>query len=76
VFVVSEGLSDADAAVLGLRRAPSVAAALDVAGIDPAADRVLRVSDAGNTCLLPEPPAAEDAENTNVTHETNLTNEN
>jgi len=54
VYAVSEGLSDTDAAVLGLRRAASAAGALAAAGIDPARARVLHVTDAGNTCLLPD----------------------
>ncbi|HOD80606.1 MAG: hypothetical protein BWX88_02946 [Planctomycetes bacterium ADurb.Bin126] len=51
-FVVSKGLAQADAAVLGLTKAESAEQALEQGGIDPARDRVLRVQDAGNLCLV------------------------
>jgi nickel-dependent lactate racemase len=53
VYVVSEGLSPADAALLGLRKAPTVAAALADAAIRPGRDSVLHVRDAGNLCVMP-----------------------
>jgi nickel-dependent lactate racemase len=52
-YVVSEGLSPADAALLGLLKAPTVAAALADAGIRPGRDSVLHVHDAGNLCAMP-----------------------
>ncbi len=52
VFAVSAGLSQADAAALGFTKAHSAEQALQQAGIDPARDRVLRVQDAGNLCLV------------------------
>ena len=58
VIAVSAGLSDDDAAGLGLSKADSVQQALADAGIDPARDSVFRVPDAGNTCVLVENPAA------------------
>jgi len=51
VYVVSEGLRKTDAAVLGLRKAASPAAALADAGIDPASGPVVWVQDAGNLCV-------------------------
>ena len=53
MYVVSEGLSPADAALLGLLKAPTIAAALAAAGIRPDRDRVLHVLDAGNLCVIP-----------------------
>ena len=53
VYVVSEGLSPPQAALLGLHKAPSVAAALDAAGIRPHRQSVLHVCDAGNLCVIP-----------------------
>ena len=53
VYVVSEGLSPQDAALLGLTKAPTVAAALARAGIRPGRDSVLHVRDAGNVCVIP-----------------------
>ncbi len=52
--VVSEGLAADHADLLGLSKAPSAAAALADAGIDPAARRVLRIRDAGNLAVLPD----------------------
>jgi nickel-dependent lactate racemase len=49
-FVVSDGLSEADAALLGLAKAASVADALRAGGVDPRRDRAVRVPDAGNVC--------------------------
>ncbi len=53
VYVVSDGLSAADAALLGLLKALTVAAALAAAGIRPGRDSVLHVRDAGNLCVIP-----------------------
>jgi hypothetical protein len=52
-YVISEGLSPADAALLGLIKAPTVAAALADAGIRPGRDSVLHVHDAGNLAVMP-----------------------
>jgi hypothetical protein len=58
-YVVSDGLSPADAALPGLRKAPTVEAALAAAGIRPGRDSVLHVQDAGNLAVMPnlEPKA-------------------
>ena len=56
VFVVSPGLSDSDAAVLGVKRADSVEAALLQAGVNPEGADVYRVADAGNTCVEVDAP--------------------
>ena len=53
VYVVSEGLSPADATLLGLLKAPTIAAALAAASIRPGRESVLHVQDAGNLCVLP-----------------------
>lgn len=58
VFVVSPGLSDADASVLGMTKAPTVAAAIAAAGLSPSRHAVCQVADAGNFCLSLERPAA------------------
>ncbi len=52
VFVVSTGLSDGDAAALGVLKADTIESALSAAGIDPAGGRVYRIRDAGNMCLM------------------------
>ncbi len=52
VFVVSAGLSDRDAHLLGLIKAESVEAALEEAGLDERTHKILRISDAGNACVL------------------------
>lgn len=54
VHVVSEGLSAADSALLGLQKAPTIEAALADAGVRPGLDRVVCVRDAGNVCVLPD----------------------
>jgi nickel-dependent lactate racemase len=56
VFLVSPGISEAQAKVLGLAKAPDVASALRRAGVDPRRDRVYAIEDAGNHCLLPKNP--------------------
>ena len=56
VYVISEGLSPADAALLGLTKAPTVATALARAGIRPGRDSVLQVQGAGNLCVIPSAP--------------------
>jgi len=50
LFVVSEGLSARQCALLGAHKAPTVRAALAAAGIDLARGRIYRVADAGNVC--------------------------
>ncbi len=54
-FIVSDGISAEEAAILGLTRAPSATAALAAAGVDPHTDRVYHVRDAGNLAVLPGP---------------------
>jgi hypothetical protein len=51
VFTVCPGLSAADAALLGVQPAASVAAALAVAGVSPDDPGVYRIEDAANTCV-------------------------
>jgi len=58
VYVVSDGLSPADAALLGLLKAPTVAAALAAANIRPGRDSILHVQDAGNLCVIPAASAS------------------
>ena len=50
--VVAPGLSVDDAALLGARKADSVAEALDAAGVDAGRHDVCRVADAGNCVVL------------------------
>jgi nickel-dependent lactate racemase len=54
VYVVSSGLSEPETHVLGLHKAASVTEALSAAGVNPEADSVCRVEDAGNVCVLPD----------------------
>ena len=54
VCAVSAGLTAADTAVLGLRKAASVEEALADARVNPRRDRVFHLCDAGNTCVLVE----------------------
>ena len=58
VFVVSPGLSAADATLLGLRKASSAISALRQAGLTPEDAGVYRVADAGNTCVEVAAPGA------------------
>ena len=51
VYVVSRGITDEAACLLGIRKAGSAAAALQDAGVASGAGRVYRVADAGNTCV-------------------------
>ena len=51
-FVVSDGLSAADAALLGLTKAETPSAALARAAVDPAGENVYLVRDAGNVTVL------------------------
>jgi hypothetical protein len=51
VFVVSAGISAADAALLGVRKAISVSEALRAAGLPPRGAAVYQVADAGNMCV-------------------------
>ena len=51
VWAVAPGLSPADAAVLGLRPAATVAEALAQARLDPARHQIVHLRDAGNTCI-------------------------
>ena len=52
VCIVSEGISAGDAALLGLTKSPSVEHALSDANISTDTNTVIRLADAGNTCLL------------------------
>ena len=54
VFLVSPGISQAEANVLGLTKAPDTLSALRQAGVDPHRQRVYEIEDAGNHCLLPK----------------------
>jgi hypothetical protein len=51
LFLVSPGLSPAEACILGATQADSVEIALQAAGVTEAAALVCDVEDAGNTCL-------------------------
>lgn len=54
VMVVSSGLTDHEAGVLGVTRSATVADALSAAGVDPQSDRIYLIKDAGNMTVLPE----------------------
>ena len=56
-FIVSPGLSDADANLLGLAKAPTVAAALHAAGVRAETDAIVHVRDAGNLAVTTNPSA-------------------
>jgi hypothetical protein len=51
LFAVCPGLEDGRAAILGVRKAASVADATRLAGLNPASDTVYRIRDAGNLCV-------------------------
>jgi len=57
IYAVTPGLSPADAAVLGFTQAESAEQALVLAGIVPGRDRVYRVRDAGNVCVIVSSPS-------------------
>lgn len=52
VYIVSDGISTADAATLGATKVADVAAALADAGLMPGQEGLYRVLDAGNVCVL------------------------
>lgn len=54
VMVVSSGLSDQEAEVLGVTKSATVGSALSAAGVDPRSDRIYEIKDAGNMTVLPE----------------------
>ncbi len=54
VFVVSPGLSEGDAALLGVFKARSVEEALNQAGLNPSDPDLYQVEDAANTCVEAE----------------------
>ena len=56
VFLVSPGISQLQAKVLGLTKAPDASWALRQAGVEPRRQRVYAIKDAGNHCLLPQDP--------------------
>ena len=53
IFLVSDGISGAEAAMLGMTKVDTVEAGLSGGGIRPGAHRVYRIRDAGNCCVLP-----------------------
>lgn len=53
VYVVSPGISQDQAELMGMLKAPNVESALSHAGLSAGRDRLLEVDDAGNYCLLP-----------------------
>lgn len=52
LYIVSDGISDEQAQILGLAKAASVEAALADAGVNPRKSSVYRVEDAGNMCVI------------------------
>ena len=53
VSVVSGGLAERDAKLLGVLKFPAVEDALSAAGLDARSDRIYHIKDAGNMCILP-----------------------
>ena len=53
LFLVSNGLTDQDAALLGGVKCPTLVDALAAAGIDPRDQTIYHIKDAGNVCVLP-----------------------
>ena len=52
VYIVSDGISLHNANLLGLSKAPTIAAALANADISPSRNKVLQIQDAGNLCVI------------------------
>ena len=55
LFAVANGLSEADANLLGITKAHSEQAALAAAGLDPKRHRILRIQDAANMVVFDRP---------------------